>query len=122
MLPVSSGGATNWNAFSDNMKDQLWNNGAFAAYKGHTVVILPQSFEDETNAKKVIDPSIAYIIPTGTEKPVKVAFEGGAQVRSFENRDWSTEIQTYQKVGIATYLVNPGICVYENTSLTMDNQ
>lgn len=122
MLPVSSGGATNWNAFSDNMKDQLWNNGAFAAYKGHTVVILPQSFEDETNAKKVIDPSIAYIIPTGAEKPVKVAFEGGAQVRSFENRDWSTEIQTYQKVGIATYLVNPGICVYENTSLTMDNK
>lgn len=43
-------------------------------------------------------------------------------MRSFENRDWSTEIQTYQKVGIATYLVNPGICVYENTSLTMDNQ
>lgn len=122
MLPVSSGGATNWNAFSDNMKDQLWNNGAFAAYKGHTVVILPQSFEDETNAKKVIDPSIAYIIPTGAEKPVKVAFEGGAQVRSFENRDWSTEIQTYQKVGIATYLVNPGICVYENTSLKMNSK
>lgn len=107
---------------SNTMKEQLWNNGYFSSYKGHNVIILPQSFEDETNAKKVIDPSLAYIIPTGAEKPVKVAFEGAAQVKSFENRDWSTEIQTYQKLGVATYLVNPGICVYENTSLELDNQ
>lgn len=107
---------------SDSMKEQIWNNGYFTTYKGHTVIVLPQSFEDETNAKKVIDPSIAYIIPTGSEKPVKVAFEGSAQVKSFENRDWSTEINTYQKLGVATYLVNPGICVYENTSLSINNQ
>lgn len=106
---------------SDAMKQNLWNNGYFTTYKGHNVIVLPQSFEDETNETKVIDPSKAYIIPTGSEKPVKVAFEGGAQVKSFENRDWSTEIQTYQKLGVATYLVNPGICVYENTSLTKSN-
>lgn len=110
MLPQDS-----W--VSNDMKDEIWNNGYFAKYKGHNVIILPQSFEDETNAKKVIDPSIAYIIPTGAEKPVKVAFEGGAQVKSFENRDWSTEIQTYQKLGVATYLLNPGICVYKNEDL-----
>lgn len=107
---------------SNTMKDQLWNNGYFTTYKGHNVIILPQSFEDETNAKKVIDPSIAYIIPNGSEKPVKIAFEGQAQVKSFENRDWSTEIQTYQKLGVATYLVNPGICIYENTSLSLENK
>ena len=107
---------------SNSMKEQIWNNGYFTTYKGHNVIILPQSFEDETNAKKVIDPSIAYIIPTGAEKPVKVAFEGSAQVKSFENRDWSTELNTYQKLGVATYLVNPGICIYENTSLKIENQ
>ena len=106
---------------SDTMKDQLWNNGAFASYMGHPVVILPQSFEDINNDKKVIDPSYCWIIPTGAEKPIKVAFEGTAQVKSFENRDWSTEIQTYQKVGVAAYLVNPGICVYQNTSLAIAN-
>lgn len=106
---------------SDQMKQERWNNGYFSTYKGHNVIILPQSFEDETNAKKVIDPSKAYILPTGTEKPIKVAFEGNTQVKSFDNRDWSTEIQTYQKLGVASYLVNPGICVYENTSLTLDN-
>ena len=112
MIPADNSGR-----WSDGMKDQIWNNGYFAIYKGHQVVILPQSFTDATNSEKVIDPSFAWIIPTGTEKPVKVAFEGGAQVKSFDNRDWSTEIQTYQKFGVATYMINPGICVYRNTTL-----
>ena len=107
---------------SDNMKDQIWNNGYATTYLGHNVIILPQSFEDETNAKKVIDPRLAYIIPTGAEKPVKVAFEGEAQVNSFDNRDWSKELNTYHKMGVATYLANPGICVYENTELSIDNK
>lgn len=115
MLPADS-----WR-YSEEMKNQAWNNGFFTNYKGHTVVILPQSFEDATNEKKIVNPQFAYIIPTGSEKPVKVAFEGSAQVKSFENRDWSTEIQTYQKLGVATYLVNPGICVYQNQSLNKDN-
>lgn len=120
MIPVTAQG-TNWNAMSDNMKEQYWNNGAFATYKGHQVVILPQSFEDETNAKKVIDPSYCWIIPTGSEKPVKVVFQGTAQVKSFDNNDWSTDINTWQRIGVASYLVNPGICVYRNTSLTQAN-
>ena len=107
---------------SDQMKTERWNNGYFSSYKGHTVIILPQSFEDTKNAVKVINPAYAYIIPNGSEKPIKVAFEGSAQVKSFDNRDWSTEIQTYQKVGVAAYLVNPGICVYNNTSLTTSNE
>ena len=115
MLPADS-----WR-YSEEMKNQAWNNGFFTNYKGHTVVILPQSFEDATNEKKIVNPQFAYIIPTGSEKPVKVAFEGSAQVKSFENRDWSTEIQTYQKLGVATYLVNPGICVYQNQSLNKNN-
>ena len=103
--------------WSDGMKEQIWNNGYFTTYKGHQVIILPQSFTDVTNDEKVIDPSYAWIIPTGAEKPVKIAFEGSAQVKSFDNRDWSTEIQTYQKFGVGTYMINPGICVYQNTSL-----
>ena len=106
---------------SNEMKDTLWNNGYFTTYKKHKVVVLPQSFEDSTNTTKVIDPSYAFIIPTGSEKPVKVAFEGAAQVKSFGNRDWSEEIETYQKVGVSTYLVNPGICVYQNQSLSIEN-
>lgn len=119
MLPSTTG---NYAAWSDAMKDEVWNNGYFATYKGHRVIILPQSIEDNIGMNAgyidtVIDPSYAYIIPTGAEKPVKVAFEGSAQVKSFDNRDWSTEIQTYQKFGVATYMVNPGICIYHNEAL-----
>lgn len=103
---------------SDNMKDQLWNNGYLANYKGHRVVVLAQSYEDETNSTKVIDPSYAWIIPTGAEKPVKIVFEGDTLVNDFENHDWSREIQIYKKVGVGTIVQN-NICVYRNTSLTV---
>lgn len=102
---------------SDAMRDQRWNNGYLANYKGHRVIVLPQSYEDETNSKKVIDPSYAYIIPTGTEMPVKVAFEGQTLVREFENHDWSREVQVYKKVGVGAVVTND-ICIYQNTSLT----
>lgn len=110
MLP-----STGW--VSDEMRNQRWSNGYLGNYKSHNVIVLPQSFVDETNAEKVIDPAYAYIIPTGAEKPVKIAFEGQTAVREVENEDWSREIETYKKMGIGVYLVNPGFCVYKNTSL-----
>lgn len=107
---------TGW--ISDSMRDRRWNQGYLGDYKGHQVIVLPQSFEDETNAMKVIDPSYAWIIPTGSEKPVKVAFEGTAQVKEVDGDDWSKTIHTYQKFGVAVYSINPGLCVYRNTTLT----
>lgn len=102
---------------SNDMKDQKWNNGYLANYKGHNVVVLNQSYEDETNSTKVIDPSYAWIIPGGADKPVKIAFEGQAIVREFENRDYSREIQVYKKMGVGAIITN-NICVYINSSLT----
>jgi len=120
-IAPTAAGAINWNAMSNNMKEERWNNGYFTRYKTHNMIVLPQSFEDVTNAKKVIDPRYAWIIPTGAEKPVKVAFEGQTAVREHENADWSREIETYKKMGVAVYNVNPGICVYKNTSLKTNN-
>lgn len=103
---------------SNEMKNTMWNNGYLGNYKGHKVIVLQQSFEDETNEKKVIDPSYAWIIPGGTAKPVKVAFEGATIVKEYENKDLSREIQVYKKVGVAAIMTN-NICVYQNTSLTV---
>lgn len=105
---------------SDEMKNKRWNLGYLGDYKGHSVIVLPQSFTDETNATKVIDPSYCWIIPTGAEKPVKVAFEGSAQVKEVDGDDWSKTIHTYQKFGVAVYSINPGLCVYRNTTLKVD--
>ncbi len=103
--------------FSNEMKNTIWNNGYLGAYKGHQVIVLPQSFEDETNSKKVIDPAYCWIIPTGAEKPVKIAFEGGTIVDEYTNYDRSKEVQIYKKVGVRAIFSND-ICVYKNTSLT----
>ena len=103
---------------SDAMKDQRWNNGYLANYKGHRVIVLPQSYEDETNTVKVIDPAYAWIIPTGgNDKPVKVAFEGQTLVDERKNDDWSRDVQVYKKMGVGAIITN-NICVYINTSLS----
>ena len=103
---------------SDNMRDQRWNNGYLANYKGHRVIVLPQSYEDETNTVKVIDPAYAWIIPTGgNDKPVKVAFEGQTLVDERKNDDWSRDVQVYKKMGVGAIITN-NICVYINTSLS----
>lgn len=107
--------------WSDGMKEEVWNNGYFTTYKRHRVIVLPQSFEDADNKTKVLDPRFAYIIPTGAEKPIKVAFEGQTAVREHENADWSREIHTYKKFGVAVFNVNPGICVFKNTTLSKTN-
>ena len=107
---------------SNEMKQERWDVGYYASYKGHNVIILPQSFTDIDNAVKVMDPSKAYIIPTGSDKRVKVAFEGETAVREVESQeDWSREIQTYRKFGVGVILVNPGICVYTNSQLHINN-
>ena len=106
--------STGW--VSDEMRNQKWNNGYLGNYKGHQVVVLPQSYEDETNEVKVINPAYAYIIPVGAEKPVKIAFEGQTIVDEYTNYDRSREVQIYKKVGVRAIFSN-AICVYENKAL-----
>lgn len=103
---------------SDEIRNERWNTGYLANYKGTRVVILPQSLEDETNSRKVIDPGYAWIIPAGAgDKPVKVAFEGTTHVRERnDNDDWSRDIQVYRKVGVGVMMTN-NIFSYVDTAL-----
>ena len=111
---------TNW--VSDDMKNRLWADGWLGNYKGHNVIILPQSVVDETNMEKVIDPAQAYIMPVGQDKPVKIVFEGPTAVRTVEdNDDWSTDFQTYKKFGVATFFTN-FIFSYRNTDLVKNTR
>ena len=102
---------------SNEMKNQMWNNGYLANYKGHRVIVLAQSFEDETNTVKVIDPKYAWVVPSGSSKPVKIAFEGQTIVDEYTNYDRSREVQVYKKVGVRAVFTND-VCVYENTALS----
>ena len=113
MLP-----ATGW--VSNEMKNTRWNNGYLGNYKGHSVILLEQSFTDETATEKVIDPKYVWIIPGGADKPVKLAFEGQAIVNDFENKDLSREIHIYEKFGAAAMVQN-NICVYIDNTLSKQN-
>ena len=104
--------------YSDSMKNTLWEKGYFNNYKGHNVVILPNSLVDANNNELAIDPSHAWIIP-GSGKPIRIAFEGGTLTDDRKNEDWSTEIQVYKKIGVAAMFTSD-ICVYQNKSLTTD--
>lgn len=116
--------------FSNEMKNEIWRNGWLGDYKGHQVVIMQQSLvfdSEEVNTQKVVNPALAYLIPTGSEKPIKIVFEGQTQVRNIENQmdDWSSEIQTYTKVGVANIAALDGVTwigCYENTALSFDTR
>lgn len=106
---------------SNGMKERIWENGWLGDYKGHTVIILEQSFTGTDNMTYVVDPQLAYMIPSGATKPIKIVFEGQSQVRNVtDNDDWSSDLQTYTKVGIATIADLEGthfIGAYKNLAL-----
>lgn len=86
---------------SDADKEDKRNLGYIGQYHGCKVVVLPQSFVDETNTEKIVDPSYAWVFPNGKEKVCYIAMEGQTIVKDFDNRDMSTEIQAYKKFGVA---------------------
>lgn len=88
---------------SDQDMIEVRERGYIGKFRGYPVVVLPQSFTDETNTKLATNPSIAYVIPAGKEKLVKLAFEGSPYFREWNDHegDNSIVLQAYVKVGVA---------------------
>ena len=97
--------------------EAIHNYGYVNIFRGNPIVQIPQSFVDENNNKTWIDPQLAYVLPTGNEKVVKVVLEGQTQVRDHENKDNSMEIFAWKKMGCAI-LTNYNWGVYKNTHVT----
>lgn len=96
--------------------DAIHNTGFINLFRGTPIVQIPQSFVDENNEKTWIDPQMAYILPTGGEKVVKVVLEGATQVYDFKNRDNSLEVYMYKKMGCGI-LTNHNWAIYQNTGI-----
>ena len=101
--------------------DAIHYQGYINIFRGTPIVQFRQSFVDEQNEKTWIDPQLAYIMPTGGERVVKVVLEGPTQVRDWENKDGSMEIHFYKKMG-AAILAHHNWAIYQNTGIaqTMD--
>ena len=103
---------------SNNHMDEYNAQGFIGVYKGARVVILPNSFTDDSNATQAINPGFAFIMPSEKQdKNVKIAFEGETIIDDVTNVDRSREIQAYKKLGVAVIVTND-ICVYEDTDLS----
>jgi hypothetical protein len=97
--------------------NDIHNMGVIQDYKGTRIIILEQSFTDDTNTEYVVNDEYAYILPTGKEPLVKVVYEG--QMLITENKLRGTgamEFQFEQTVGMTTIFIN-NLGIYQNTAL-----
>lgn len=114
IVPV---GTSYQGVYSPQDIESIHTTGYINLFRGTPIVQIPQSFVDENNVATVIDPQMAYVLPTGKEKVVKVVFEGQTQIHDFTNRDNSMEVHLYRKMGSAI-LTNHNWGIYQNTSIT----
>ena len=96
--------------------EEIAQYGRIKTFRGNPIVEIPQTYTDVDNETTVTNPAVAYIFPTGREKPVKIVFEGGTQIDDWQHIDRSFEVEVYQRVGVAI-LTNYDWCVYVNTDL-----
>ena len=86
---------------SDQDMVDVRERGYIGKFHGVPVVVMPQSFTDETNTKLAMNPCFAYVIPSGKEKIVKLGFEGSPYFREWEHEgDNGVQLQAYVKVGV----------------------
>jgi hypothetical protein len=116
LAEISNGVGFDWNKTNEQDRLDIRNLGHVAKYKGADVLELPNTFEDETNAAKVIDDGYVYMMPVGGEKPVKIVLEGKMHIRDKQERDWSTTKEFYRKAGVSVLAVNH-MALFENTAL-----
>ena len=114
IVPVAKAGAQG--VYHPEDIDAIHRTGYVNIFRGTPIVQIPQSYLDNDNVATQIDPQMAYILPSGREKVVKVVLEGPTQMKDHDNRDNSMEIDAWKKVGVAI-LTNYDWCIYQNTSI-----
>lgn len=101
--------------------EEIREYGFIGTFRSYPVVVMNQSFVDETNSKFVINPKIAYVLPQGRDKIVRIAYEGNTQVQEQHNvGDWSDEIMIYLKMGVAINTPLNYWGIYQNTGIVAE--
>lgn len=121
--------ATDTKQFADQYIVEQNENGFIGKYKGANVIQLNNPFErgalattysqgDEIDGQ-VLKIELLYIIPSGTQSPLKVVKEGSVESMDATNIDDNTmEVCLRQYFGSAViYGDNPYLGVYEDTAL-----
>ena len=107
---------------SDQDMIDIRERGYIGKFQGVPVVVMPQSWTDETNTKLQFNPAFAYVLPTGKEKIIKMAFEGSPffmeRGSEYHVGDNSFELQGYVKVGVGLFTTPNYWGIYYNAALS----
>ena len=107
---------------SDVDMQEVRDRGYIGKFYGTPVVVMPQSWTDETNTKLQFNPAFAYVLPTGKEKIIKMAFEGSPffmeRGSEYHVGDNSFELQGYVKVGVGLFTTPNYWGIYYNAALS----
>lgn len=88
-------------AMSEDMKDAFNRDGYIGVWEGKALVQLPNTFTDENNEEWVLDNDLIYVLPVGSDKPLKITMEGESQLLEQQDfNDGSITKKTLQKVGV----------------------
>ena len=90
---------------SDVDMQEVRDRGYIGKFYGTPVVVMPQSWTDETNTKLQFNPAFAYVLPAGKEKIIKMAFEGSPYFREWDDHEGDNQftLQGYVKVGVGLF-------------------
>jgi hypothetical protein len=113
----------NTTKISDTDMQEVRDRGYIGKFMGVPVVVMPQSFVDEKNEKLLFNPSFAYVLPSGKEKIIKMAFEGSPYFREWNDHEGDNQItlQGYVKVGVGLFSMPNYWGIYYNSALDEDS-
>ena len=105
---------------SDQDMIDIRERGYIGKFQGVPVIVMPQSWTDETNTKLQFNPAFAYVLPAGKEKIIKMAFEGSPYFREWDDHegDNSFTLQGYVKVGVGLFTTPNYWGIYYNAALS----
>ena len=104
---------------SDVDMQEVRDRGYIGKFYGYPVVVMPQSWTDETNTKLQFNPSFAYVLPAGKEKIIKMAFEGSPDFREWDDHEGDNQftLQGYVNVGVGLFTTPNYWGIYYNSAL-----
>ena len=109
----------NTTKISDTDMQEIRDRGYVGKFYGTPVVVMPQSWTDETNTKLMFNPSFAYVLPAGKEKIIKMAFEGSPYFREWDDHEGDNQftLQGYIKCGVGLFTTPNFWGIYYNAKL-----
>ena len=95
----------NW--IADSQRESVAHSGLLGDYEGVTLMEIPQRFEQNTTASKLVDSTKLIIMPQVGMKPVKFVDGGESELTVDQKGEYRDDFQSYEihrKMGISTII------------------